>query len=235
MFVSSQKLEFTSKVIHKGIKNYKGKFALIIFLGFLAGLLGGVGIGAIIPLFSVLMGQSLEGVDMVTKTVEKIFVFFNVPFTLFFLAVFIVLLFAVKALVQFSARYVNGRVMAEFEAKLRSDLFNKTLGADWSSLLNQKSGFLERVLMNDIYLSGQILELTANLILFGTSLMMYAFIAFNISANITLLTIGFGAVLFFIFRPFYYKTRIIMREASNTEKTIAHYLSESILNSKAIK
>src|SRR3989344_2417550 len=227
MVISSSKLELTSRVIRKILKNYKGKFALIILLGSLAGLLGGVGIGAIIPLFSVLMGQSMEGADIVTKTVEKLFAFFNVPFTLFFLAFLIVLLFAVKALVQFLAKYVNGRVMAEFEAKLRSDLFNKTLEANWPYLLNQKSGFLERVLMNDVYISGQILELSTNLILLSTSLAMYAFVAFNISSDVTLLTIGFGAVLFFVFRPLSYKTRPIMREASNTEKTIAHYLSES--------
>lgn len=235
MDIASKKLELTSKVIRKAFKGYKGKFTLIILLGFLGGLSGGVGIGAVIPLFSVFTGQSLGGADIITKTIEKFFHFFHLPFTLSYLTALIAFLFIFKGLVQFFAKYVNGKTMAEYEERLRSDLFNKTLNSSWPFLLNQKTGFLERILMNDILVSAKAITILTSIILLGTSLIMYAFIAFNISAVITLLTIALGAMLFFIFKPLYHKSRKIARDLANTEKITVHHLNESVQSSKAIK
>jgi len=235
MAIYSKKLEFSAKIISKAFKNYKGRFALIIFLGLLAGLSGGIGIGAIIPLFSVLTGQSVGVADVITRTIEGFFSFFHLPFSLPLLAGLIALLFIFKAIIQFFAGYINGRTVAEYEEKIRGDLFNKTLDTSWSYMLNQKTGFLERILMNDVVRSAQIIAILTNLILLGTSFAMYAFIAFNISVFITLLTMGFGAILFFAFRPMFYKTRKVSKEAADVEKDIAHQMSESILNGKAIK
>src|SRR3989338_3050766 len=235
MPIATQKLELASKVVKNVLKNHKGKFAVIILLGFMAGLSCGFGIGVIIPLFSVLTAQSLGEADVITRTIEKFFYFFHLPFNLPFLAILIALLFVFKAVVLFFARYLNGKVAAEYEAKLRGDLFNKTLEASWPYLLNQKTGVTERIFMNDVILSAKTISVLTNLIILGTSLVAYAFVAFNISATITLLTLSFGAFLFFIFKPLYFRTRKVAAEAADTEKTIVHYLSESMQNAKAIK
>ncbi|TSC74744.1 MAG: multidrug ABC transporter ATPase/permease [Parcubacteria group bacterium Gr01-1014_44] len=235
MSISTQKLELASKVARRVLKNYKGKFTLILLLGFLGGLSGGIGIGVVIPIFSVLTGQSLGEADAITRTIEKFFDFLHLPFNLPFLAALVGTLFVFKAVVLFFARYTNGKLAAEYEAKLRDDLFTKTLEASWPYLLNQKTGVTERIFMNDVILSAKTISVITNLIILGTSLVTYAFISFNISAPITLLTLGFGAVLFFVFKPLYFKTRKAAAEAAETEKTIVHYLSESIQNAKAIK
>jgi ABC-type multidrug transport system fused ATPase/permease subunit len=235
MNIASQKLELATRVIRKAFKDYKGKFGLIIFLGFLAGLSGGIGVGAIIPLFSIYTGQSMGVADIITQFIQKIFAFLHLPFTLLFLVAFIGGLFVFKAIIQFSVKYVNGKAIADYEEKLRSDLFSKTMNASWSFLLNQKTGYLERILMNDVISSAKMMMVLANLILLGTSLISYAFVAFNISALVSLLTMFIGGLLFFVFKPLYYKSRKIAREVVSMEKTTAHFLSESVQNSKAIK
>ncbi len=214
---------------------YKGKFSMVILLGLLAGLFGGVGISAVIPLFSLMTNQHIEGTGAITSIISKGFLFFHIPFTLPFLAGLIALLFVVKALTQFLARYINSKVSAEYEAEARADLFEKTLDANWPYLLNQRNGIIERILINDVMLSAQVLVVLTNLILLCTSLAMYAIVALNISPLITLLTMAVGGILFFLFKPFYYKTRSIIKDTVATEKEMAHYLNESIQNSKAIK
>ncbi len=235
MLISFEKLRQTWQIINRAFRNFRGRFLFIIFLGFCAGLLGGVGISAIIPLFSVLTGQTNQDVDTITRVIEKTFIFFHIPFTLLLLTLFIAVLFVLKAIIQFLVKYTNGKVTAEYEATLRDDIFKKTLNSSWAYLLNQKSGFLERILMNDVSIATQIITIITTIILLGSSLIMYAIVSFNISANVTLLTMAFGAILFFVFKPLYYKIRKTTREMVSTEKTIAHYFSESILNSKAIK
>jgi ABC-type multidrug transport system fused ATPase/permease subunit len=233
--ISYQKIKLATRVLRRVFRRHKKPLILIILLGFLAGLSGGIGIGAIIPLFSVLTGESVGVADFITQTIEKVFIFLHIPFTLPFLGVLIAFLFVLKAAINFLARYVDGRTTAEYEAVLRSDLFSKTLRASWPYLLNQKTGHIERMIMHDVFAGTQILAAMTNLILLGTSLAMYAFIAFNISAGVTLLTILFGLILFWIFKPLYYKTRKLFEQSTKIEKITAGFLTESLYNSKAIK
>src|SRR3989344_1855541 len=233
--IDIQKVRFAFKITSQAFKNYKRQFFLILILGFLAGIFGGLGISAVIPIFSILTGQSLEEADIVSEFIEKIFVFMHLPFSLPFLVSFIALLFVLKAIVQFSAKYFNAKTAAEYEESIRNKLFSVTMRSAWPYLLDQKAGFLERLIMNDSYRSSDIIFRVANLILLGTSLAMYALVAIGISAPVTLMTVGFGAFLFFVFKPFFYKTRKASKELASTEKIVTHYISESILGAKIIK
>ena len=107
--IDIQKVRFAFKITSQAFKNYKRQFFLILILGFLAGIFGGLGISAVIPIFSILTGQSLEEADIVSEFIEKIFVFMHLPFSLPFLVSFIALLFVLKAIVQFSAKYFNAK------------------------------------------------------------------------------------------------------------------------------
>lgn len=208
---------------------------MILVLGFFAGLFGGLGIGAIVPIFSLLTNQATPEVDKISEIIQKVFSVLQLPFNLPFLVTFIAILFVLKAIIQFSAKYVNTKIAAEYESSLRNKLFSATLQATWPYLLNQKVGYLERIVMNDIYRSADIIFRIANIILLGTSLAMYAVVALGISASVTLLTIGFGAGLFWIFKPFFYKTRKISENMAVTEKVVTHQVSESIIGAKVIK
>lgn len=231
----NKKLRFAFQMIRKAFKDYKRQLFIILILGFLAGLFGGLGISAVIPIFSILTGQSIDEADMVSRLIERFFSFLHLPFNLPFLVSFIAVLFVLKALIQFSAKYFNAKTAAEYEESIRNKLFSATMNSTWPYLLNQKSGYLERIIMNDAYRCSDLIFRVANLMLLGTSLVMYAVVAIGISAPVTLLTIGFGVALFFIFKPYFYKTRKVSTELAATEKTVTHYVSESVSGAKIIK
>ncbi|MBI2038390.1 MAG: hypothetical protein HYT19_00505 [Candidatus Nealsonbacteria bacterium] len=85
-------------------KRYKWKFSLIIIMGFLAGLSGALGVGVLIPLFYILTGQEAGSIDFITQTIRGALDLLNIPFTLPFLLLFAAVLFALKGVVQFSAK-----------------------------------------------------------------------------------------------------------------------------------
>src|SRR3989344_8992171 len=191
---------------------YKLSFIWIILLGFLSGIAGSVGVGIVIPLFSLLLNSKVGGTDFITKTIEKLFSIVHLPLTPAFLIAFMVLLFSLKALAQFFAKYNTEKFSAYFEEDLRKELFGKTLKANWPYLLNQKVGYLERILLDDTaQVTGIFSHINGSIIII-TSFITYAFIAFKISTSITLLTLVFGGILFFVFKPLFFKTRKIAQE-----------------------
>lgn len=235
VLISPTKLAATRIAIREVFKRNPKKFGLMLFFGFLAGLFGGIGVGAVLPLFSLITPQTSEGANVVTNAVRSIFDFFNIPFTLTYLVMFIALLFVLKALIQMITKYLNIKTMAEYEERVRRDLFAKTFKSTWPYLLGQKSGYLERILVADISNASSIILQVNGLILLLTGLIMYLIVALSISTSITALTLGLGALLFLILRPILYRTRNISKKMSETEKTATHYIGETLAGSKIIK
>jgi ABC-type multidrug transport system fused ATPase/permease subunit len=215
--------------------HFKSKFVIMVVLGFLGGLFGGIGIGAIIPLFSVITHQQIQGMDFITKNVEKVFALFRIPLTLPFLLSFIVILYVLKGFVQFIAKYTNEKIMAQYEAQARTNLLRVTIQSSWPHLISQKVGYLERVLLGDITEATSVLDQISGIILIATSLIMYTFVAINISFDITLMTLILGAIIFLFIKPFLYKTRKIISKTSAMNKVASHYINESIMGAKMIK
>ena len=67
------KLRTTLKLVIKAFKKYNLKFGLMIGLGFLAGIFGSVGIGAVIPLFSFITKGQAVGDDFISQIISNIF------------------------------------------------------------------------------------------------------------------------------------------------------------------
>jgi len=234
MAIDLNKLRTTLQLVYKTFKQYKWKFVVVTILGFLSGLSGALGISAIIPLFAVLTGQE-SGLDIISRSISYIFSLFNIPFTLPFLVAFIAVLFVLKALIKFAAQYMNELLAAEYEENLRSSLFNKTFQSSWPFLMEQKVGYLEKVLMFDVSKTASAIILLSSLILLLTSFITYAIVAFSISVFITLITIVFGIVLFFVFKPLLYKLKRLSEEMAVKYKLISHHVNENIIGAKMIK
>ncbi|KKT82105.1 MAG: hypothetical protein A3B99_04285 [Candidatus Yanofskybacteria bacterium RIFCSPHIGHO2_02_FULL_44_12b] len=230
-----QKIKYIFVLSKDLIGPYKSGLILTILLGFLNGLAGSIGIGVVIPLFSLFSNVAVEGTDFITRNVAWSFSFLHIPLTPAFLIAFMVALFALKALTQFFSKYNTEKLVARLEEDLRKDLFEKTLKADWPSLMEQKTGYLERVLLFDISNAASLLNQVSSSILIATSFIAYAFVAFKISSTVTLMTMGFGGILFFLFKPLFFKTRKISEEISATFKEVAHHVGENIIGAKIVK
>ena len=233
-----KKLYTAVELIKHAFSGYKKQFIVTLILGLIAGLFGGIGIGAIIPLFAFINksnGPQIQELDFISKAIEKFFSIFGLEYNLFLLMALIVALFILKAAITYLSYYVNEKIATDYENRARKRLFRKTLKADWPFLLEQRIGHLESVLIQDTYMSSGILSNISAIIMVGTSMIMYAFVALNISASITLLTLGLGVILFFLLRPFFYKIRKLSENFGKIYRSINNHVSEHMIGSKTVK
>ncbi|MDP2586432.1 MAG: ABC transporter ATP-binding protein [Candidatus Komeilibacteria bacterium] len=219
----------------KAFFKYKWQILSLTALGLVSGFLEGIGVNALIPLFSLAADVGSSGDDLVTRTIMELFARFNLSFSLKYLLIFIITLFILKALVIIWFNYIKIKITADYEHNTQTALFKQTLKSHWPYLLKQKIGYLEKVLMTDVAYSSSLLQQLGSIIMILTGLLMYMLIAFNISVTITLITLTLGAVLFLVLKPFTYRTRKAAHEKSELNKETSHHINENILGLKTIK
>lgn len=226
--------EFIS-IFSKSYGVYKIEIITLSVIGFIGGLLGGIGVSAVIPLFSFVADSGISAVDPITRAMKVVFSFFGVTFTLGHIAFFIIILFIFKGVFMILASYITGRIVLHYQEMTRVMLLRQTLESGWSYLLSQKLGHLETVLMKNVEKSTLLLEhLSLGLMLLTTTL-AYIVVAFNISAPVTLSIFGITFVMFCLFRKFPSRIEQVSIRLESLHREIAHHINESILGMKIIK
>ena len=208
--------------------SYRWFLLLQIILSFLSGILEGVGINAVVPVFSFINNSSGNTSDNITAFIRKLFFYFDLSFTLRNLLLFIAVLFILKAGVLYLTTYISSKINASYERNTRSRLFKLTVTANWPFLSKQN-------LTTDVSYSTNILNYISSVTLFLANIIVYIFISVNISPLVAILTILIGLLSFLIFKPFFYKNRIYSDKVENIFKNISHFVNESIIGIKTIK
>ncbi len=214
---------------------YKWHVVLLTTLGFTAGLLEGLGVNALIPLFSFAFGQEQAEKDFISRQMERLFGVFHIPFGVNSLLVFIILLFIFKALFTLLINYLKAKIVSDYEIRTRTELFGKVLRARWPYLLQQKLGHLESVLMVDVSGAASLFNQISNTLTMIASLTVYLLVAINISVTITMITLALGGVLFFALRPVMTRVKGTAAERTMLYKDIAHMINENTLGMKTVK
>ena len=75
----------------------------------------------------------------------------------------------------------------------------------------------------------------STIVLITAKLVIYSFIALNISLIITLSMIALGLFAFFIFKPLFYRSKVISGQEEALNRTVSHYVNENILGMKTVK
>lgn len=222
------------RLFKRAYGGYKKQIVALTVLGFLSGILEGVGVNALIPLFSFFSGGD-GGDDFISQAIRGFFSLINIPFTLPWLLVFISLLFFFKAFALLCFQYIRTTIRSDYEQETRSSLFRETLFSGWPYLLKQKLGFLETVLLIDTARSAKLFGIISEMIMIATGLLMYLFVAINISWPATTITLGVGAFLFLVLKPLVRRARSVGKETAQTNKEVSHVVNESVLGMKTIK
>ena len=81
------------RLCNRAYGKYTRLIIVFISLGFVSGVLEGVGINSAIPAFSFMNGKASEVNDPVSKIIEKSFGYFDLRYSLRNLLIFIILLF----------------------------------------------------------------------------------------------------------------------------------------------
>lgn len=215
---------------------YRGRIALLIALGFVSGLLGGVGIGILIPLFTLVVeGNVSQGDDFFSERLVPLFERFHIEPRLGVLLTVVASLFILKAIAMWCSGYLKARIATAYTYALRSELYEDTLRAHWPYLIEQKLGHLAEVVMGDISVVVQLLKRGLTSILNTATFLVYLAVAFTISTRVTLLALLMGALILLATRPFVRRARRYAKESEVIKKQIVHRVNENIVGLKSVK
>lgn len=223
------------RIFPKAFHGYFWRILLLAMLGFFAGLLEGIGITALIPIFNFFNGAGRQPTDFISRTIEQFFTFIHIPFTFLVVILFIVFLFFLKFIVTILYTYIAARIQMGYERNTMNKLFKLTLKADWPYLLKQKLGKLETLVKIDSKNSGGMLNAISSLLMILTALLAYFLIAINISKTITIFALVFGGFVIFLYKPIFSYARTLSQRISQMNNVIAHHINESIIGIKTIK
>ncbi|MFC1775261.1 ABC transporter ATP-binding protein [Patescibacteria group bacterium] len=229
------KEEKTIQILLKTFSRYRLHLVLLTILGILGAVLEGIGISAVIPLFSFILGDGGVPIDPVSSLIKQFFDFVGVPFTIRFLLIFMAVLFLGRAVALIIFTYIRARIAASFTFREISQMLSGTLQAKWMFLAKQKIGYMQNTLFWDVRQSAGLLDALAQFIQSSTGFVIYFFIALNISPIITSITLVVGAVLLIGLRPFVHKTKVFGEQKSDLEKTFTDYLIEHLGGLKVVK
>lgn len=228
----------TIKTLWGAFGRYRWHVVALVVFGVVSALLEGIGINAVIPLVSFFLGGASVGgaaTDFITGTIQGLFAFLHIPFSFRFLLIFIFILFILRAISVIVFGYIRGWITADFLGKESEDVMRRTLLSSWSFSLKQKIGTMHNTLVRDVQQTGNLLNSVAQIVQSFSGFLMYLLVAINISPVITAYTIGGGAVLLFLLRPFLRRAQRIGSQAAGVEKQFAQFLSEHIIGMKSIK
>ena len=223
------------RLFRRAFGEYRRQIAVMAGLNFLSGILEGIGINAIIPLFAFIDGAPADGFDAVSRFIADFFHFFGFTYTLKYLLIFIMALFILKAVFLYVSQYITVAIVADYEKKIRSDLFRLMLKGSWPYLSRQRVGHLDQLLITDVKHASALLDRIGGMFLIATNLIVYSVIALNISSAIAAFALVVGGAIFLVFKPLFYKNRIASAEISHKNKELAHDINESIVGIKTIK
>ena len=223
------------RLARQAYRPYKLEIFILTGLGFVGGLLEGIGINAVIPLLTFVLGIHDPATDIFSRLIQSFFAFVHIPFVPRYLLAFIVVLFIGKAAVSLLLNYIQIGITTEYERATRSKLFGMVLRASWPYLLRQKLGNLETALMIDTPASTSLLSKLSYTILIATSLSMYLVIAFSISAFVTLATLLLGALIFVTLRPIMDRVHERSRVRAGVFRDTLHHVTEHVGGLKTVK
>lgn len=217
-------------------KRYKIQLILLATLGFLGGILEGLGVGAVIPALSFLLGDGGQVEDSaISQTIKVFFDFFSIPFSFRYLLAMVAGLFVGRAFILGIFTYVRARIGAEFINAEMADILSATLNARWPFLLKQKIGYVQNTIVSDVRRNASLLDAFTQVIQSFSGLIIYLIVALSISPKITLVTLGAGTALLIALRPLVRKTQSVNEQASIVDKQLSQYMTEHISGLKVVK
>lgn len=230
-----QRLKLFFSTFRDCYKDYKLSITILAVSGFFGALFEGIGINALIPLFSFVTSANAKPDDFVSRAIEKLFLFFDIEFKLKYLLIFVAMLFVLKAVMLVLSEYIRINIVADYEERVRNKLFKNFLNANWPYLLKQKIGHLQTVLITNVENSATVLSYISSTIIIVINLAVYAVIAININLQITIFAIALSGVLFLGFFPFIRKIRNFSYTLELVNRDIGHHVNENIFGMKTIK
>jgi ATP-binding cassette, subfamily C, bacterial len=212
--------------------------AMVLFALLLAGITEGVGISALLPLFSVIadpnagVGGNASGLASLVTTVLS---FFNLKPDIGVLLLFIVIAVMLKGIFMLLANKRVGYTVAYVATDLRLALLRSLLATRWEYYLSQPVGSLTNAFATEAmraaqaYLSGA--RMTALLI----QVTIYASVALLVSWKATLISLAAGSGMLYGMNRLIRKARKAGGRQTNLLRSSLALLTDSLMSIKSLK
>lgn len=214
---------------------YKGYIVVVGILSVMVGVVEGIGINAIIPLFSFVGGQEHASTDSISRAIQSVFAFTHITYSVPSLLIFIGALFTAKALCIFTSRYINLWILSVYEYRERSELFSALLKSNWRHLAEQKVGFVDQVILQDIARSAGIPFHIGSFMMVCVNIIVYTILVVNISLPIAFIAFLSGVGMLLLIKPLFASYRLFSDKIVKRYKQLGHFINEHIAGMKVIK
>lgn len=172
------------------VASYRPKMTLgIISLNFLLALLEGVGLGFILPIIETAQGSGdpSDG-SMILRAFGQVYEFFNIPFTIEFLIVGVVLVITVRYTTSFLAMWLSVVLRVDYIRTLRTEAFENSLHAKVEYLDSMGSDELLNAIITQTNYAGKTINLMIRTLNLSVLCLIYLLIALLVSPILTVVT-----------------------------------------------
>lgn len=214
---------------------YTSRIILIVGLAVISSIFEGLGISAIIPVFSFVGGGAGAATDTISNIIAGFFGLLNITYTFRVLLIFIAVLFVARTLVLFLIQSITGRIIFGYERDMRRSLFSSMINARWPFLSRQHIGNLEQLLTTNTSNASQLFGNMSASALVVSKMLMYIIVAVNVSRWVAVFSLVAAAAIFFVLKPIFYRSRLIGRDSERTNRGLAHFVGEHVIGMKALK
>ena len=220
---------------------YPMRSAFMVLALLFAGILEGVGLSMLLPLFSIATGsQSGSGQQSAANSVlEQMvadgFATFGISPTLGFLLVIIIVAITLKSGLMLLAKKQIGYTVARVATDLRFDLLRALMGSRWQYFLSKPIGSLANSMATEstrasyAYLSGVLM--TADLL----RVLIYGIMAFLVSWKVALISLTAGLIIIFVLRRFVQKARKAGFRQTKLLKSMIALLTDTLQSIKPLR
>lgn len=237
--ITKQKIKLATfiRLLYRSYGQYKLRLVFLFFLSFVNGLVEGIGVSALIPIFSLVANRSATAVgqDFISSFFKIFFQNFGIVFNLKSLILLVGCLLILKIIVLFLVNYLTAKMVADYETKTRVKLFLATFQAKWPHLLKEKIGHLDQLLTTHVHAASNFLLYLSSSALLFAMFVIYTAVAISISPPVIFSAIAAGMAIFLFFRRFYKYNEILAARSEKLFKQLAHHANESLIGIKTIK
>lgn len=215
--------------------SYTWNIVLLSGIGFISSLLGGIGIGALVPLLAFFMGKSSDGTGQISQTIADILKFFPASSRVEWLVTVMVVLVVVRAFFLLLFNYIRVSVAADYKKKTMNRLFTLLLNARWQYFLKRKVGYMQNTITQDVHLSAKFIDTAAQTLLSLISAIIFTVVALTLSFTTTVFAFVTIVLFLFAFQPLLKKIRALSRKNLVEEKNMVQFLFEHLTGLKTVK
>lgn len=186
----------------------KHRLFLIIFLLVSTSLTDGIGLLMLIPLLHLTgLNQSSAEPTVINNTIEYAFNAIHLPLTLTSILIIYVILITIRSLLLYFRETQLTEIRLSFVDHIRLRLYQSIGNANWLHLSKKRTSDLTHVLNSDINRVAQGTYAALQISIGSGIIIIYLFVAFQLSLAMTLITLVIGCLLLLLLRPLIKRAR----------------------------